>query len=106
VANGEEALGYLQGTGAYSDRAKYPLPSLVITDLKMPRLSGFDLLARAKPLLESFRIPAVVLSASIADADKARALQLGARAFYVKPPELAGLIAIARELRQILDSAA
>lgn len=100
VADGQEALAYLSGNGAYCDRAKHPLPCLLITDLKMPRLSGFDLLARAKPILESSNVPAVVLSASIAESDKVRSLQLGAEAFFVKAPDLAGLIAIATELKQ------
>lgn len=99
VVDGEEALSYLNGDGAYFDRAKYPVPCLVVTDLKMPRLSGFDLLARAKTVLESNQLPAVVLSASIAESDKERSLRLGAQAFFVKSPDLAGLVAIATELK-------
>lgn len=58
VLNGEDALSYLAGTGAYSDRTAHPFPCLLVTDLKMPRLSGFDLLARAKPILDSEHSPA------------------------------------------------
>jgi CheY-like chemotaxis protein len=99
VLNGEEAFSYLAGTGAYSDRTAHPFPCLLITDLKMPGFSGFDLLARAKPILESRHLTALVLSASTADSDKERCLQLGAQAFFVKPPDLNGLVSLAKELK-------
>ena len=99
VLNGQEALRYLAGEGIFSDRANYPLPCLLITDLKMGKFSVFDLLARAKPILESENLPAIVLSASGADSDKQRALDLGARAYYVKPSDLDALIALACELK-------
>lgn len=100
VSDGAEALAYLKGDGPYSDRTKHPFPCLLVTDLKMPRLSGFDLLTSANPLLSTNKVPAVVLSASIAEADKERSLRLGAQAFFVKSPNLAGLIAIATEIKQ------
>src|ERR1051326_7445136 len=78
VLNGEEAFCYLAGTGAYSDRAAHPFPCLLVTDLKMPRLSGFDLLAKARPILDSKHLPALVLSASVAEVDRERSLLLGA----------------------------
>lgn len=99
VLNGEEALWYLAGTGVYSDRTAHPLPCLLVTDLKMPRLSGFDLLAEAKPILDSNHLPALVLSASVSELDKQRSLQLGAQKFFVKPADLNGLLALANELK-------
>ena len=100
VHNGDDAFHYLTGDGAFSDPAKYPFPCLLITDLNMPRLSGFDLLARAKTILESKKLPAIVLSASMADSDKQRSFELGARAYYVKPSDLRDLIALAHDLKQ------
>ena len=100
VPNGEEALHYLAGDGVFSDRAKYPFPCLLITDLKMPKFSGFDLLARAKPILESTHVPAIVLSASGAESDRERSLQLGAQAYYIKPADLRALIALASDLKE------
>jgi len=100
VSNGDEALSYLKGDGIFCDRTRYPFPCLLVTDLKMPRLSGFDLLTGAKAVLESSQLPMVVLSASIAEQDKERSLRLGAKAFFVKPPGLAGLVAVATELKR------
>jgi CheY-like chemotaxis protein len=45
VSDGEEAINYLRGAGPYSDRIEYPFPCLLITDLMMPKVSGFDVLA-------------------------------------------------------------
>lgn len=100
VVNGEEALSYLAGTGPYADRAAHPFPCLVVTDLKMPRLSGFDLLSRAKPILDSTHLPVVVLSSSASESDKERSLQLGAQAYFTKPPDFNGLVRLANELKQ------
>jgi CheY-like chemotaxis protein len=100
VTNGEEALHYLKGTGAYSDRVRYPFPCLLVTDLKMPRLSGFDLLAAIAPILESERLPVIVLSASIAESDKKRCLQLGAQGYFSKSSGFDGLVALAGELKK------
>jgi CheY-like chemotaxis protein len=100
VADGAEALCYLNGDAPYADRTKHAFPCLLVTDLKMPRLSGFDLLTRAKPLLETNHVPALVLSASTAEADKERSLRLGAQDFFVKSPDLAGLIHIATEIKR------
>ena len=100
VPNGEAAFNYLVGDGVFADRAKYPFPCLLITDLKMPRLSGFDLLVRAKPIIESKHLPAIVVTASVADSDRARALELGAQAYYIKPSDLDALIALACQVKQ------
>ena len=98
--NGHDALAYLEGAGAYADRSLNPLPCLLITDLKMPIISGFELLARAKPILDQFHIPAIVLSASVAKCDRERCLQLGASAYFSKPSEFTSLAALALELKK------
>src|SRR4051794_19062361 len=100
VQNGEEAIRYLSATGPYSDREKHPFPCLLITDLKMPRLSGFDLLAEIKELPQFRQLAAVVLTASVADSDKKRSLELGAKGYFVKPSGLAGLTQVALKLKE------
>lgn len=100
VPDGEVALHYIKGIGSYSDREKHPFPCLLITDLKMPILSGFDLLAEIKDMLESKQLRAIVLTASVAESDKERCLQLGASGCYVKPPDFSRLIAVAAQIKE------
>ena len=88
VTDGQEAIQYLRGDGKYSDRRTYPLPKLIVMDIKMPRLSGFEVLewvkGDGKPLR---RIPVVIVSSSGNPADVNRAYELGANAYMVKPVE-------------------
>jgi CheY-like chemotaxis protein len=92
VANdGQEAVDYLSGEGRYDDRAAYPLPSLIVLDLKMPRLTGFDVLAWLRGRPELLQIPAVVLSSSSYPQDIQRATELGAREYYIKPHSVEAL---------------
>jgi CheY-like chemotaxis protein len=100
VPNGEVAVEYLTGAGSWSDRGMHPFPSLLITDLKMPALSGFDLLGRLKDLPGCAQLRVVVLSASVVESDKERCRRLGAHAYFVKPSDFADLIALAGELKR------
>ena len=85
VRDGEEAVQYLAGEGKYSNRAEYPLPDLILADLKLPGVDGFDLVRwiRRQPGFGS--IPVVVLTSSDAIRDVNRACSLGANSFLVKP---------------------
>lgn len=85
VSSGEEAIDYLSGVGRYSNRAEYPLPALVLLDLRMPGMDGFEVLQwiRAKPGVSSLRV--VILSGSDGERDVNRAYQLGANSYLVKP---------------------
>lgn len=85
VANGEEAIDYLSGTGRFSDRYAYPEPDLVVMDLKMPRKGGFELLEWFRNLQEGALIPVVVLTASSHEPDVQRAYTLGANSYFIKP---------------------
>ena len=87
VNDGEETIAYLQGEGKFADRYEYPLPSLLLLDLKMPKKNGFEVLEwiRQQPGLRRLRI--VVLTTSDAPQDIDRAYELGANAFMVKPLE-------------------
>jgi CheY-like chemotaxis protein len=103
VANGREAADYLAGVGPYSDRMRYPVPELLVTDLNMPLMGGLELLSwlRGQPQLNW--LPAAVLSSSGLEADRATSLDLGARAYHVKPVDFSVLVALVRELgRQFL----
>jgi CheY-like chemotaxis protein len=85
VRDGQDVITYLKGEGRYSDRAEFPLPSLLLLDIKMPRLDGFEVLkwVRKQPGLAELRI--IVLTASQDVRDVNKAYLLGANSFLVKP---------------------
>jgi CheY-like chemotaxis protein len=84
--NGQEAVDYLEGNGKYADRNQYPLPFLVLLDLKLPFMPGLDVLKwiREHPQLKTMLV--VVLTSSKADSDIDSAYRLGANSYLVKPP--------------------
>src|SRR6478735_1103428 len=94
VNDGEEVVKYLSGAAPYSDRAAYPPPALITLDLKMARMSGFNVLEWLREHPEFAAIPAVVISSSSDDADISRARSLGARDYISKPHRLDDFIAI------------
>jgi CheY-like chemotaxis protein len=98
VRNGEEAIAYLKGEGQFANREEYPLPDLLLLDLKMPRMDGFDVLEwlKATPSLASLRV--IVLTSSENLHDVNRAYQLGANSFLVKPLEFHNFIAVSKTL--------
>jgi CheY-like chemotaxis protein len=86
VPNGQAALEYLSGEGRYADREKYPLPTLIFLDLKMPYVNGFEVLEWMQRQPFAPEIQVVVLTSSPEDRDRQRAKELGARSYLVKPP--------------------
>jgi len=98
VKDGEEAIAYLRGDGPYADREKFPLPCLLLMDLKMPRKNGFDVIAwlRGQPGLK--RLPVVIFTSSQEDPDVNRAYELGANTYLVKPVKFEGLVEMMRTL--------
>jgi CheY-like chemotaxis protein len=91
AADGEQAIAYLEGQSPFHDRDAHPFPDLVLLDLKLPRLDGFEVLQwiRANPSTRT--LPVVVLAGSSFRADIRRALELGANHYAAKPgsvPEL------------------
>jgi CheY-like chemotaxis protein len=98
--NGQDAIEYLHGEGKYADRTRYPIPGLVLTDLKMPCAGGFDILAWREEHLPSRAIPTIVISSSRLDTDVRRAYELGANAYMHKPMTLEGLTELMRTLVQ------
>jgi CheY-like chemotaxis protein len=83
--NGHEAIKYLMGEGKFADRTQYPFPTFIMTDLKMPRSDGFDVLQHLKANPGWAVIPTVVLSSSSDPDDIRTAYSLGASAYHVKP---------------------
>ena len=88
VEDGREVIDYLSGEGAYADRVKFPLPLLLLLDLKMPRVSGLEVLAWLRDHPEIGKTPVIVLTHSSYDTDVSEAYRLGANSFLVKPTGL------------------
>jgi len=98
AANGNEAIAYLKGEGAFADLTKFEFPSYILTDLKMQPGDGFHILEfiKAHPALSI--IPVVMLSTSDDADDIRQAYLLGASSFFVKPPSLAELKVLIRKI--------
>lgn len=96
--DGVEARAYLLGEGDFGNRAANPLPSLILADLKMPRMNGLELLqwARTQPVIK--RIPFIVLSASRSTADVSAAYDSYVSSYHVKPSRIEDLVMLLKEL--------
>lgn len=96
VSDGEQAIAYLAGEGKYFNRDEFPLPSLLLLDLKMPNKDGFEVLEwiREHPTLSALRV--IVLTTSGATTDINRAYKLGANSFLTKPMNFTDLVQLTR----------
>lgn len=95
VEDGDAAVEYLSGVNEYADRDHYPLPSLVLLDLKLPRRSGIEILQWMKQQPTIRRIPVIVLTSSKESLDVNLSYDLGVNSYLVKPASfkaLAGMI--------------
>ncbi len=97
VTDGEQAIQYLCGEGKYAGRELFPLPRLIVMDIKMPGKSGFEVLDWVKHDALLRRIPIVIVSGSDHPADINRAYELGANAYMVKPVDF-------REVEHLFES--
>lgn len=85
VTNGEELMDYLLHQADYSDASRFPVPSLILLDLNMPRKGGHEALKEIKSDPKLHKIPVVVLTTSRDEEDIHRAYELGANSFITKP---------------------
>jgi CheY-like chemotaxis protein len=95
VRDGEQAIKYLRGDGDYADRQRFPLPFLMLLDLKMPGMDGFEVLRWVRSESDLKRLLVVVLTSSNLQKDVDWAYELGANSYLVKPvgsDEMANLI--------------
>jgi len=92
VKNGQEAIRYLGGESPYEDRSRHPFPDLILLDLKMPVMNGFEVLdwIRSKPGLR--RLPVIVLTGSLLPEDTQRAYEAGANSYLIKPLDFDGMM--------------
>jgi CheY-like chemotaxis protein len=98
--DGQKALEYLFGTGEYVDRTRHPLPDLALLDIKMPGLSGLDVLERLRGDEKFRRLPVAIMTASRSPGDIAEAYRLGANAFFIKPSSIQELIELLKALKE------
>ena len=100
VPSGNEAVQYLTGTGRYSDRMEYPLPELILLDLKMPGMDGFEVLEWLRRQQGVHTIPVLVLTSSHLIKDVNRAYSLGANSFLVKPLDFENYAELGRVIKE------
>lgn len=96
--DGESGLDYLLGEGRYTDRTRFPMPDLVLLDLKMPRIDGFEVLRRIKALPKLKRIPVIILTSSREEGDLALSYDIGANSYLVKPVSFSGFVEVVRQV--------
>lgn len=98
--NGREAVAYLKGEGTYADRNRYPMPVLLVLDLKMPEMSGLDVLRWVRAQSQTATLPVILLSSSTQPSDIEDATKCGANAYAVKPgtpQQLQGMLLAIRD---------
>ncbi|HSH95944.1 MAG TPA: response regulator [Roseimicrobium sp.] len=91
ACDGQQAIDYMEGQGKFSDRQEFPVPYLVLLDLKLPRVKGLDVLKRIREV-DGARPIVVILSSSRNATDVSEAYALGANAYLAKPADFDSLI--------------
>ena len=103
VGSGLEAQAYLNGVPPYQDRVSYPFPSLVLLDIRMPLMDGYEVLRWIRHQPEFASIPVVMLTGSDQMRDANTAYQLGANSFLVKPMDFNNTAEISRSIEHLID---
>jgi CheY-like chemotaxis protein len=100
VTDGDKAVAYLSGANEYADREKYPLPAVVLLDLKMPRKSGLEVLQWIRSEQKLRRLIVIVFTSSKHDEDVNKAYEIGANSYLVKPVGFDMLVDVAKIIQQ------
>ena len=98
VKDGREAIDYLDETGQFAPPGNRPKADLVVLDLKLPDVDGFEVLQWIRSQARFNKLPVLVLSGSSVEKDKERSLQLGANAYFVKTPKYEDVVRFAASL--------
>lgn len=99
LPDGRRALDYLSGNGPYQDRSRYPVPWLILLDIKLPQVSGLEVLRWLRCQEELRRTPVIVLTSSNHPGDVREAYGLGANSYIVKPASFQQLVEFARAFK-------
>ena len=102
VGNGEEAVSYLLGEGFYSDRERYPFPALIVTNMKMPRMNGLELLTWIKQQPTLKHLPVLVMSSSENPDEMSKVAALGGSSYFVKTSSLDTLKEVVKHMMSFL----
>ena len=100
VRDGHAAVDYLEGRHGYGDREQFPFPKIIVSDLKMPRVSGLELLQWLRSHPKCKVIPAILLSGSGLESDIKGAYKLGANTYFQKPGSFEDLVQLLRNLKE------
>lgn len=100
VEDGEQLMAYLNNSGKYSDKDKYPLPGIILLDLNMPKKDGRESLREIKQDSRLKSIPIVVLTTSKAEEDILKTYNLGVSSFITKPVSFEGLVNVMKTLNK------
>lgn len=98
VNSGKDALDYLFRREKYANRSEYPLPDLILLDLKMPGIDGFEVLKQVKSAPVLKRIPVIILTSSKQEGDRALSYDNGANSYLVKPISFEGFLEVAKKI--------
>ena len=98
VRDGEETIAYLKGEGVFADRERYPFPILLLLDLKMPKVDGFQVLEWLRSQPEHLQLPVAIMTSSDHDPDMTRASDLGADSYLIKPPNAITLLELVQRM--------
>jgi CheY-like chemotaxis protein len=98
ASDGKEALDYLFGRGKFADRKEFPMPNLVLLDLKLPGIDGIEVLRQIKSTPGLKRLPVVILTSSREEGDLALSYDSGANSFLVKPVSFEGFLDVVRQI--------
>jgi len=100
VQDGQEMVNYLSASEGFADRKAHPFPDLVVLDLKMPRLNGFEVLHWIRSERGLKRLPVIIFTSSAHEDDIKKAYDLGANSYLVKPHALDDLTTLVARLKQ------
>jgi len=98
ASDGQQAIDYFEGAGKFANREEFPLPCLVLLDLKLPYVMGLDVLKRIRQQ-PGLPVVVVILSSSKQEEDIATAYRLGANGYLVKPPDVGKLLDMAKSIK-------
>ena len=98
VRDGQEAIDWLEGTGAYASRDANDLPALILLDLKLPKIDGLEVLRRLRATPRTAIVPVVILTSSKEDRDRANGYYFGANSYIQKPVDFTSFVDAVRQL--------